>query len=644
LKNDKINIIYFILYICNLYGNGHNKMVSYLKPTNEKISITKLYGFDIETSGDKNIFVMGSIYRDNEKYVFWNKKEMQDFILNNRNLRNSVLFATNLSFDFLVLFGDNYKMLSQFEFIIRGSDIINVTYKNKKSKYSVHFSDTMNFIKFGVETLGKILNIPKMKKPNFLGKKPKNETQRKQLELYNINDSKISYEFAEFLQKGFNKVGGNMKYTIASTSKSIFTNKYLKRWIKQPLKKDIKEIFKAYYGGRTECLQRGFIKDAFYYDINSLYPSVMEKYQYPDPNYLKYEKDKKLISELIKHYEGVALCKFICPKSLNIPLLPFRTEDKLLFPSGTFTNWQTFAEIRKAISLGYKVYPEECYYSTKTFNPFKEFVKDLYKTRMDLKNIGNPLELVYKIILNSFYGKLCQRIEQSKLYFVFSQEDKNIINKMFKENIERQEKGLSERYHIDTPDYITYKENGKIFHEPRIYYITDLDREVFPTFINPILGLYVTSYARLELYKLFERVQKLKGEIYYCDTDSLITDTELSTSSDLGDIKKEYDIKEGLLIKPKFYYLKSYDDKEIFKIKGIRGVKSYEQFYDIIKNGHYEYIKFTKFKESIRRGFAFNQKIPVYKELDLEDNKRIWKNKKINIDCLEKSIPIHYHE
>lgn len=609
-------------------------MAFFLKPTNESVKPKKIYGFDIETFGNNNNFLMGSIVNNTEKYIFWNQKEMIDFCLNSHDLRNSWLYATNLGFDFLALFGNDFDIYSKFEYIIRGSEIIHTSYKNETTKSKIYFSDTMNFLKLGVENIGKIINIKKMPKPSFLGKKPKNEIEKKQLEVYNLNDSYITFKFAEYLQNGFNEIGTNIKYTIASTSKSLFTNKYLKYMIMQPSKEVIKEMYKSYYGGRTEIIQRGYIHDCFYYDINSLYPSVMKNNVFPFPNTLKlsYKNDVNIIYD----YEGISLCNFKV-KDLYIPLLPFRDTDKLLFCNGDFTNWQTHAEIRKAIELGYEVDIKKTYYTEKTFNPFKDFVDDLYKKRMIYKNENNNMHILYKILLNSLYGKLGQKLQQSKVYFVNSQESKDVINKMFNVNRELFKKGLPEKYKIETPDNRTYRQNGKIYHEPRIYYITDLDTENYPSFINPILAIYTTSYARLQLYNLIEKVLKKNGDVYYYDTDSIITDKNLPCNDNLGDIKKEYDIAEGQLIKPKFYYLKTQQNEDVFKLKGLMGVKTFDQFENIINTGKYEYVKFTKFKESIRRNLKFNQKLNVIKELELNDNKRYWKNKKININKLENS-------
>lgn len=631
-------------------------MSNILKPKNEKISQYKLYGFDIETYGKYNLFLMGSIVNETEKYIFWNKKQMQDFILQSKIFNNSVLFATNLSFDFLALFGDDFELFSQFDYTIRGSEIINISIDKNKNK--INFRDTFNFLKCSVHSLGKILGIPKMPKPKFIGNKPKNEIERKQLELYNVNDSYISFKFADFLQNSFNKIGTNLKYTIASTSMSLFQNKYLKTFIIQNDKKVIKELYNGYYGGRTEVFKRGLIKNCYLYDINSLYPYVMQKYQFPNPSTLKIinNPDKSVFK-----YEGLSLCEIETPKDLNIPLLPFRNTDKLIFLLGKFTNYQTHIEIRKAIELGYKIKPIKSFVYTKTFNPFKDFVTDLYKKRMIYKKENNNMQIVFKILSNSLYGKFAQRLEQPILFFVNSQESKNKINKYIQTNIQLFNEGLPEKYKIDTPDKRTIIVNGICYDEPRIYYITDLDKQSFPYFINPILSIYITSIARIELYKLFEKVKKLKGDVLYCDTDSVITNIKLNTSENIGDIKMEYEIEKGLIIKPKFYYIKTKEQKDIYKTKGISNFKVYDNetnkpltekqkqqnkqktfdnFSELLINKKITYTKFTKMKESLRRGFKFNEKINVLKEIDLNDNKRIWKEKNINLTKLENSEPI----
>jgi len=626
----------------------NNKLLSnnFLKPCNDKIKQKKIYGFDIETYGKKNIFYMGSIVNETEQYIFYNKKEMQDFILNSNKLRGCILFATNLGFDFLALFGESIEMLSKFHFIIRGSDFVNINYKYKRNK--IIFLDTMNFLRLGVANLGKILNLPKLKKPKCLGKIPKNNKEKKELEIYNIRDSYISFKFGVYLQNSFNILGANIKYTIASTSMTLFRNKYLKYIIQQPKKEIIKEMFKGYYGGRTETFFRGKLDNSFnYYDINSLYPFVMNKYKFPFPNSLKlsYEPNEDLLK-----FEGLSYCYIETPKNIMYPLLPYRftfEEDnkskKLLFPKGDFYGWYSHPEIRKAKELNYNIKLIKTYYYTQTFNPFKDFVTDLYNKRLQYQKENNKMQLAVKILLNSLYGKLAQKLEQTEMKFSFNQEDKNEILKYFDENEKRINENKPMKYKINTPDHNEIKTKDGFVSEPRIFYITNLDVKEYPKFINPILALYVTSYARLELYKLIEEVEKNNKKVVYCDTDSIITDYKFKTSKKLGDLKLEHSIKKGIIIKPKFYYLKNEKNEEVYKIKGIFGIKKYEDFINLLKTKKFKYVKFTKFKESLKRGLNFNQILEVEKVLSLEDNKRIW-DKEFNYNELQKSKPFEIYE
>lgn len=602
----------------------------YLKPNKEKPEHKNLFGFDIETYGDSNTFLMGSIVNDKETFIFWDKERMINFILGSKKVRNSIFFATNLGFDFLGLFGESFELLSNFYYVIRGSDFILINYKGNHIK----FYDTMNFFKCSVYRLGKILGIGKLEKPKCLGKYVlPNSNDGRILEEYNIQDSKISFEFAKFLQDSFIDIGTNIKSTIASTSMNLFKNKYLNCWIEQPPKEILLKQFYSYYGGRTEAFYRGVITGKkYYYDVNSLYPNEMRKRLYPNPNTLKEGIN------LLK--EGFTLCVCTCPKYLFYPLLPLKIDFKLLFPVGTFTGWYNNNELRKAIELGYKIKPLEGYHFTSRFNPFVDFIDDIYKKRLANKN--TPFELIYKLLLTSLYGKFAQRIEQQELYFVNDQKSKDEVNKFIEINNLLIKNGFKPRYKIDTPDNRIIEIDGISVTCPRLYYVVDTEIKKYPKFINPILSSYITSYARLKLYRVFEEILSKGGKVYYCDTDSVITDIKLKIGEDLGELKEELEINNGIIVKPKFYYLEGvFKDKkkEFIKSKGLSGLKSHLDFKNILETQEYHYMKFTKFKESLRRKLPFNKKIDVTKFIDLEDNKRIWLNK-FNKEELEISKPV----
>ena len=70
------------------------------------------------------------------------------------------------------------------------------------------------------------------------------------------------------------------------------------------------EQFNGYYGGNTHAYGRGLFKNYYYYDFNSLYPSVMIN-KYPDPNSLRITK--KNDTGYIDQFEGVSNVDIYCP-------------------------------------------------------------------------------------------------------------------------------------------------------------------------------------------------------------------------------------------------------------------------------------------------------------------------------------------
>lgn len=604
-----------------------------LKPKQEKLVIKEVFGFDVETYGNDNKFLMGSIVGKNFKKVFWDYEQMKKFLLGSHKLRGSLIFASNLGFDFLTIF-DNVNDLKNFHIILRDSNFISCRLL-KKNTYK--FYDTMNFLKVSVKNLGEILGIPKLKKPECIGKKVTRYSKNGQiLEQYNIRDSYISYKFGEFMQSAYNSLGINIKSTIASSSFNLFQCNYLKHNIIQPKREVLKEFFKAYYGGRTEAFYRGYIKNKYLYDINSLYPYVMYKYNYPNPNSLKYTKNPTL--DIINKYKGISLCEIKVSNKLFYPLLPHRFGDKLYFPIGKFEGWHNHAELRKALEIGYKIKPIKSYYYTQIFNPFKDFVYDLYNKRLYEKN--KMMSLFWKINLNSLYGKFAQRLEQTELFFIDSQEDRDKITAMLEENDKRDNDGYTQRYKINTLGIQYIERDGLLIDNSKIYFITDLENNKFPHFINPILSIYITGYARLELYDLM-----VKHNAYYVDTDSIITDNhDIKIGDKLGSLKKEIDIKNGIIIKPKLYYIQDIKDNEIIKAKGLSNLKD---FYKLIDEKQFKYTKFSKFKESLRRNLPFNAKIDIIKIIDFNDNKRLWKKdifKLIKNKEKEKSRPVELNQ
>lgn len=592
--------------------------MSFLSPLKRPLKKYKLWGFDIETEGKDNNFVMGSIVGDDDiDNVFWDADDMVSFIKRHarKTFSKGYITATNLGFDILALLEKN-KLFEHINPVCRNSRMIYVkiplcpTYSRKdscgvrniiNSCGNLKFIDTFNYAPFSVEKWGKLLKMPKLQKPSFLGRMPKNSAERDILERYNKQDSLITYKAISFLQEGFNRLNAEMKITAASTSMNMFRRNFLKENYYHPKENLLSYIHDGYYGGRTEAIIRGCVKRLKYYDINSMYPFVMKR-PYPHPNTYKYSNDTSISD--IKNYDGMAKVRIIAP-FMKIPYLPFRLKrdgnTKLVFPFGSFVGTYTFFELRKALEMGYiieKIYNSIIYF--KTFNPFSEFIDSLYDIRKKYIEEGLGFDIVPKLNMNSLYGKFGQKNDLKEKIV----HGNNVTMKM-----------------IEEAHYFERVGNFFIFKNPA--------RDI-PSFANPIFSAYTTAYARDVLY---DYIKRCKESFYYCDTDSFITEKDFDCSNNLGDIKKVMDIKKGIIVKPKMYY---FDD--IAKCKGIR-LEGVDDFLKIIssKKGHIK--KFVKFKEANRRGLKYNSIIDFDKIINLEDDKRFWKEK-FSIDSMEESLPL----
>ena len=108
----------------------------------------------------------------------------------------------------------------------------------------------------------------------------------------------------KFLINSFEHLGATFKNTLASTSMSLFKNKYLKEVYFQPKEEILLEQFESCFGGRSEAFKRGTFENYNYYDFNSLYPSDMFENEFPDPNSLRITY--KNTNEYINNYHGIS--------------------------------------------------------------------------------------------------------------------------------------------------------------------------------------------------------------------------------------------------------------------------------------------------------------------------------------------------
>lgn len=598
----------------------------------------KLFAFDIETQDKNRNFLCGSIVGEGYEQKFRSRAEIQKALITDNRFRCSWIFATNLGFDLPAICKDGQDLLEKFEVIPRGSDfILATTYQNNKPEFKfynpayirsldkyerknfhkVSFADTLNHYRASVEQLGKIVGIEKMPQPERIGFRPKTKSEWEYMEAYNLQDSKITYEFAKWIQSMYNELGASLKFTAPSTAIDLFRRKYLGQYWFRPVRENIIQSYKPYYGGRTEAFQRGhFLAEnygnIFVYDVNSLYPYVMKEFDYPMP--WKYRNVKHLTLDEVEGNKGFGYFEMLAPKDMYIPIIPVKT-DKLRFPEGVIKGWYDFATIKLALKYGYEVlsfgegtvYPE-------SFRPFKGYVDDLYKRRGDFKMQKSKAEVICKLMLNSLYGKWGQRYD--------NKEQLVAANTLFNGS-ELMRRG----YKIEM--YKT-KPNSWI---PDIYKLITTDESKIAPYIYPALSTYITAYARNHLFELFRRIGEQR--VLYADTDSIFTTRVMPTSNDLGDIKLEKTFEDLLIVKAKMYAGRELEGNELIKIKGVMrpkkpedtyGIRYYQDLLDMANRGYVEAKNwgFTKFRSGLQEGKYINQPYEISKTMGLEDDKRIW--------------------
>jgi len=165
--------------------------------------------------------------------------------------------------------------------------------------------------------------------------------------------------------------------------------------------------FRSYFGGRFEMIKRGFIGTAYLYDINSAYPYAISNL--PDLENGTWIKQKTIHKDA-----KLGFFKILAdiPDEEHIPPFAFRANNSIIFPSGKFITYCTLAELLACEETFYRILEGYQFLPNSNIYPYREFIENLYKTRLELKKSGNPLQAPIKIILNSIYGKTGQKVNQ----------------------------------------------------------------------------------------------------------------------------------------------------------------------------------------------------------------------------------------
>lgn len=91
----------------------------------------------------------------------------------------------------------------------------------------------------------------------------------------------------------------------------------------------------------------------------------------------------------------------------------------------------------------------------------------------------------------------------------------------------------------------------------------------------------ITSYGQIHISEIKLGILERGGEIYYSDTDSLVTNMKLDdmVGGELGQLKLECCVQEGYFITSKTYYMKCDDGREVKRAKGV--------YSELLNKSHY---------------------------------------------------------
>jgi hypothetical protein len=365
--------------------------------------------------------------------------------------------------------------------------------------------------------------------------------------------------------------------TLPSLAFAIFRSNFMSEENIPKLTGNIEnEIRQGYTGGSTDMFIP-YGKNIKCYDVNSLYPSVMINKDMPISKPIKFIGD---ISKIENNPFGFFKVRVNCPDNILHPIIQikYKTKNgiKTISPVGNWLMWIFSEEMYNAIKFGYTFEILEGYKFERGII-FKDYIEYLYNLRKQYDK-NHPLNLIAKILLNSLYGRFGMS-EINIKYEIVSKEEFELIN-------------LDEIL-----DIVEFDDK----------FLIGLKSESIEDNSNISIGVAaaITAYARIHMSQ-FKNNPNLK--LYYTDTDSIYTDSELDPylidEKILGKLKLEYVVKEAIFLGPKSYCLKINNDKLITKVKGFKNTENltFEDFKDLLVKDFYIDKNHNKWFRSLEEG------------------------------------------
>lgn len=539
------------------YEDNNCNLIKY-EESKDKVEYKKIIYFDFETyinNNNKHIpYLCCSVDEDNNKNVFYGENCGKE-LLNTLNC-NTILIAHNSSYDlnFIICYFNKIDQL-----IKRSSKTIQC--KGVYNNFKILIKDSYSMISMPLRDFGKCFNLDQGKEVisynsyndyfntdiyenglypiNIILNEFKNDKEKQKIFIENIEKWN--------LRKGdyFDIIGYSKEYCLIDCIVLKKGYETFRKWILDICNMDIIKIITIasladkYFikeGCYEDCYElngipRHFIQQSVvggrcmsnnnkkYYikntnisdfDAVSLYPSAMFRLN----GYLKGKpkllKENELNYDFLKNQDGyfveIKINKInkrrgfsLISKINNEGIRDFNNDyknEKFIVDKITLEDWIEYHNINFEVLKGY--------YFNEGFNTkIKEKIKYIFEERLRLKKENNPSQLVFKLIMNSSYGKTIQKPIDNE-------------TKIFK--------SYEECIHYVKINYNYIKEFFNITNSN--LWIVKVSKPINTHFSRPHIGSTILSMSKRIMNEVMTTAEDNGYMIYYTDTDSIHLHTE----------------------------------------------------------------------------------------------------------------------
>lgn len=466
-------------------------------------------------------------------------------------------WATNLEYDLVNLFGR--ERLRELFFQFGRSHLCGARWKR------VEFRDTLRHVPASVAELGRIIGLEKLE-GNLFNKRQRNKSIRMSARLLTraTRDATITYRAAKLIGETYAEFDDRPRLTLPATAYKIWLASFWKRPV-YPVVEEIRESAgRAYFGGRTEAFALGTFKGVRVIDASSMFPWAMTAGPFPVP----WGAFRRVRAGAPVAPGGLYRARV--ESDLAIPVLPFRSKAGNVFPVGKWTGDYVGEELLLHAELGGKVRVLSGFEFLESARPFDGYIAEMFHRKQSARG---PMRNVYKLLLNSLYGKFGQqggRVRACSLEKFAKLKVRPIDYRIWN--------GIA-IWQQETPA---------------------------PPWGNNIWAAIITARARVRLYREFMALRKKGARILYCDTDSAIyegpsADYPLKAKAP-GDFEARGKYRSVLIVGKKEYGLE--DEKGAWDVH-VKGVPFAERR-KYLETGKAEFQRPTRLREAARKGLQAN--------------------------------------